>query len=289
MRARMPIHLETISEDESEGEALSESAGQRTDRPTKMVTSEGDVRLPKRAGKFSVPSWLTTSDSFRVSASRYPRPLYLLAPFLGIPRLEEFIRRFLYDQLYPDSDVIGMDIELEECPTIDSHLHIKLFKSATVLYHAPSDVSGIAGMNREVIRATPSWQNGAPRHDCVLVELDPGVAGFAGMNVAQVQTFLSFKYRGVEYQAALVRWFEKYGDAPCDVTGLWRVRPDHDTRNRRMCSIIHIDTILRCAHLMPVFGSRFTPFFLHHTRTLDVFKLYYVNKYIDYHAFEVAF
>ncbi|RXW13606.1 hypothetical protein EST38_g12246 [Candolleomyces aberdarensis] len=202
MRAHMPVRLETISEDEGEGEVLSESAGQLSEQQVKMVTSEGDVRLPRRA------------------ASRYPRPLYLLTPYLGIPRLEEFIRRFLYDQLYPDSDVMGMDIDLEECPVIDPHLHIKLFKSATVLYHAPSDVSGIAGMSREVIRATPSWQNGAPRHDCVLVELDPGVAGFAGMNVAQVQMFLSFKYQGVEYQAALVRWFEKYGEGPCNVTAL---------------------------------------------------------------------
>jgi hypothetical protein len=206
-----------------------------------------------------------------------------------MPRLEEYIRRFLYDQLYPDSDIIGMDVALGACPAVDSHLHIKLFKSATVLYHAPSDVSGIAGMHREVIRATPSWQHGPPRHDCVFVELDSEVAGFAGMNVAQVQMFLSFKYEGVEYKAALVRWFEKYGAAPCDVTGLWRVRLDHDARNRPMCSIIHIDSILRCAHLMPAFGSRFISPSLHHSKSLEVFQLYYVNKYIDYHAFEVSF
>lgn len=182
-----------------------------------------------------------------------------------------------------------MDVDIEACPVVDPNLHIKLFKSATALYHAPSDVSGVAGMHREVIRATPSWKHGPPRHDCVFVELDSKVAGFEGMNVAQVQMFLSFKYDGVDYKAALVRWLEKYGAEPCSITGLWQVRPDHDARNRRMCSIIHIDTILRCAHLMPAFGSRFIPPSLHHSKTLDAFKLYYVNKYIDYHAFEVAF
>ncbi|RXW18633.1 hypothetical protein EST38_g7221 [Candolleomyces aberdarensis] len=92
MRAHMPVRLETISEDEGEGEVLSESAGHPSEQQVKMVTSEGDVRLPRRA------------------ASRYPRPLYLLTPDLGITGLEEFIRRFLYDQPYPDSDVMGVDM-----------------------------------------------------------------------------------------------------------------------------------------------------------------------------------
>lgn len=96
-----------------------------------------------------------------------------------------------------------MDVDIEACPIIDPNLHIKLFKSATALYHAPSNVSGVAGMHRKVIHATPSWKHGPPQRDCVFVELDSKVAGFEGMNVVQVQMFLSFKYDGVEYKVVL--------------------------------------------------------------------------------------
>ncbi|KAF6751439.1 hypothetical protein DFP72DRAFT_991344 [Ephemerocybe angulata] len=231
--------------------------------PSNMMTSEGDVRLPIRPGTFQ---------------------------YLGIPALEEYIRRFLYDQYYPDSDIIGMDAPLDECPHVDPNLHIKLFLSATALYHAPSDVSGIGGMHREVIRATPSWQKGRPCHDCVYVELDPDEPGFRGMNVAQVQMFLSFKHGGQLFQCALVRWFEPYDDQPCNLTGLWRVQPDMNARGRRrMTLIIHIDSILRSAHLLPVFGTARTPKRFHHSKSLTSYKLFYVNKYIDYHAYEIAF
>jgi hypothetical protein len=183
-----------------------------------------------------------------------------------------------------------MEVDLGACPHIDPNLCIRIFHSATSLYHAPSDLSGIGGMHREVIRATPSWLNGPARHDCVFVEKDPDQAGFRGLNIAQVHFFLSFKHDGTEYECAYVRWFEPFGDEPCDATGLWRVRPDYDYWRRcRICSIIHIDSILRCAHLMPVFGSQFIPSSLHHSQTLHAFKLFYVNKYIDYHAYEVAF
>ncbi|KAF6745171.1 hypothetical protein DFP72DRAFT_993169 [Ephemerocybe angulata] len=228
-----------------------------------MMTSEGDVRLPLRP------------------VSHYPRSLPLLSQHVGLPQLEEHIRRFLFDQLNPESDVIGMDVDLAECPHVDPNLHIKVFRSATALYHAPSDVSGIGGMHREVIRATPSWQKGLPRHDCVFVEEDPEGVGFRGMNVAQ--------HRGREYQCAYVRWFEWFDTEPCSLTGLWRVRPDYTRDRRRMTSIIHIDTILRCAHLLPVFGTSRTPKKLHHSKALNAYKLFYVNKYIDYHAHEVAF
>ncbi|KAF6755521.1 hypothetical protein DFP72DRAFT_811411, partial [Ephemerocybe angulata] len=240
--------------------------------PVGLVTSEGDVRLP------------------RYTSARYPRPLPLLTAYLGgrIP-LEEHIRRFLYDQLNPEADIIGMDVPLDRCPFVDPHLHVSVYTIATALYHAPSDYSGVGAMRREIIRATPSWQNGPPRHDCVYIERDPDEAGFNGLNVAQVRFFLSFKHRNREYQCAYVHWFEAFGEAPCDITGLWRVAPDTSGRaHRRMASIIHIDSILRSAHLIPVYGPRPIPK-VHYSQSLQSFNLFYVNRYIDYHAHETVF
>lgn len=50
------------------------------------------------------------------------------------------------------------------------------------------------------------------------------------------------------------------------------------------------DSIVRAAHLMPVFGSGFTPKHLTPALSLTtIFRGWYVNKYIDHHAFEIAF
>ena len=40
---------------------------------------------------------------------------------------------------------------------------------------------------------------------------------------------------------------------------------------------------------MPVYGNDPIPRYLSFTQTLDTFNSYYVNKYIDHHAFEIAF
>lgn len=223
-------------------------------------------------------------------AGKYPRPLPRLQNYLGLPNLEDHIRRFLYDQLYPDSVLMGMEINIDACPHVDPNLHIKIYHSATSFFHAPSDTSGIGGMQREIIRATPSWQKGPPRHDCVYVESDSEKTGFEGLTVAQVHFFLSFYHRNKLYQCAYVCWFETFGKAPCNITGLWRVKPDIDRRSRRrITSIINIDSILRSAHLLPVYGTRHIPRTLHHSASLDVFRMYYVNRYIDYYAHETIY
>jgi len=65
--------------------------------------------------------------------------------------------------------------------------------------------------------------------------------------------------------------------------------PDISAGGRRMTSIIHIDTILRAAHLIGVAGTHFLPCTFSFSDTLDAFHLFYVNKYADHHAHEIAF
>jgi hypothetical protein len=250
------------------------------------VTSEGDVRLPRHAG-----ACIKTDTRVRLKtyySLGYPKTLAHLSQHLGLPQLEEHIRRFLYDQENPNSNIFGMDIELNACPQVSSTLRIDVYHSASTLYHAPSDLSGIGGMHREYIRATLSWKHGDARHDCVFIEKDADEVGFRALGVAQVQTFLSFYHNDKKYSCALVRWFEAVGDAPCPNTCMWIVQPDIYIRSRRrICTIVHINSILRAAHLIGIGGPTFLPQKISPSQSLYAFKSFYVNKYADHHSYEL--
>jgi hypothetical protein len=51
-----------------------------------------------------------------------------------------------------------------------------------------------------------------------------------------------------------------------------------------------VDSIIRAAHLLPVFrGDAAVPREINFSHMLDIFTAFYINKYIDYHAFETVF
>jgi hypothetical protein len=80
------------------------------------------------------------------------------------------------------------------------------------------------------------------------------------------------------------------GDSPNSNTGMWTVEPDMlDDDGEIFTSIIHLNTIVRAAQLLPVFGHEFVSRTLSFSDTLDEFTSFYVNKYVDHHAFEIAF
>ncbi|KDQ16868.1 hypothetical protein BOTBODRAFT_106110 [Botryobasidium botryosum FD-172 SS1] len=133
-------------------------------------------------------------------------------------------------------------------------------------------------MKREHIRAVPLWRGEHLRHDCIFVEHDVMWLGMRGLGVARVQLFMSLSYNGVEYPCALVSWFSVAGDSPDEDTGMWIVTPDLDANGVQLSSVIHINYILRLAHLMPVFGDKFLPLDFHFSKTLDSFSHYFVNK-----------
>ena len=70
---------------------------------------------------------------------------------------------------------------------------------------------------------------------------------------------------------------------------MWRVKPDFDHWQQCVCSVIHLDSILHAAHLLPIFGEEFIPRNLWFYQSLCAFQLYYVNMYADHHSHEVAF
>ncbi|PBK62152.1 hypothetical protein ARMSODRAFT_990497 [Armillaria solidipes] len=221
----------------------------------------------------------------RTRERRYPRSLSLLADHIHQPQLPALLRRFLYDQLRQEDEPSADEVDIDDCPEISSKIYV--YHSAIASFYAPSDISGIRGMRRERIRSTPSWY-GHPRRDCAFVMEDESTAGFRGMSIVRVQMFLSFEHRGTVYPCALVHWFKKTSRSPDRKTGMWVVQPER-RYTRPVLSVVHLDTLLRGAHLMPVFGPDPVPLKFHYASSLDCFKAFYVNKYADHHANEIVF
>jgi hypothetical protein len=68
---------------------------------------------------------------------------------------------------------------------------------------------------------------------------------------------------------------------------MWMVEPELDRRGERRMNIIHIDTILRGAHPIGIYS--FLPRHFKYSDTLDRFDAFYINKYAEHHANEIAF
>lgn len=212
-----------------------------------------------------------------------------LAKEIKQPDLVPLIRQFLYQQLHPDSPDYS-DSSMSAPPALpffDEPLSI--YPSAVAVFHAPSDICGIGGMRRERIRAVPSWRRGAGRYDCVFVNSDSDEPGMLGLEVARARRFFSFTFRGKLYPCALVHWYSRLGDGPDEDSGMWIVRRDLGEDGAPKACILHLDTIVRAAHLIAMYGDVWVPKGASHTQSLDLFESYYINKYIDHHAFETAF
>jgi hypothetical protein len=204
--------------------------------------------------------------------------------------LEDLVRRFLfYDQ---NPTFLGIP-PLALCPTTHNVKKLAVYHSATAVFCAPSNPSGIGSLYRETIRCTPKWQTGdtvAHRRDCVVLNTGSDAPGMRGLNVARVHLFFSFEIGDQSFSCALVHEFFKTFHDPDPDNGMWVVEPDLDRDNYRVMSVIHVDSIIRAAHLLPVFqGDMTVPREIDFSHTLDIFTAFYVNKYIDYHAFETLF
>ncbi|KAI9069591.1 hypothetical protein FKP32DRAFT_1559404, partial [Trametes sanguinea] len=164
---------------------------------------------------------------------------------------------------------------------------ISVYYSATAVFYAPSDPSGLGGMRREIIRAAPEWRKRSSRFDCVFVNRSNDLPGLLGMNVARVRLFFAFRYQSRRYECALVHWFKRIADVVDEDTGMWLVEPSFVNRRTPLLSVIHLDTIVRGAHLIGATVGDRVPQGTESHNSLDKFKTFYVNKYVDHHAFEL--
>ncbi|KAH7906148.1 hypothetical protein BJ138DRAFT_1138085 [Hygrophoropsis aurantiaca] len=144
-------------------------------------------------------------------------------------------------------------------------------------------------MRREHIRACPMWRNKHSRNDCVFVSADPHAEGMRGLEVARILCFFSFRFEGNKYPCAVIRWFQKVDDEADEDTGMWVVQPGYNEDGTQHTVVIHIDTIYRAAHLIPMYGPEFIASDIKYYHSYDAFRSFYVNKFADHHAFEIAF
>jgi hypothetical protein len=207
--------------------------------------------------------------------------------------LTRLIQEFVHGQQYPESSPRN----ISNLPPF--YEKITIHTSSVGTFHAPSDLSGIAGMKRERIHAVDGWRKGPGRYDTLFIntgiddadqdEDSPSLHGFLSLEVARARLFFSFVLDGVNYPCALVHWYTRTSNTPSDVTGMYVVEPEYLPNGQPAVTVVHLDTIYRAAHLLPVFLGH--PPLGKHQRyedTLDLFPEFYVNKYIDHHAFEVV-
>lgn len=215
----------------------------------------------------------------------YPRSVEDLADFIDQPRFPELLRLFLYYQLNPDSDV---DVDIDDCPYFEGP--IRVYHSAVARFYSPSDLCGAGGMYRERIRSNPNWQGEYARRDTVFVQTNAELDGMPGMAIARALLFFSFRFNNIYYPCVLVSWLVT-GDEPDDDTGLWVVQPEFEgngSNRRRRLDVIHLNSVARAAHLLPLYGSSSIPEDLHFSDALDAFRAYFVNRYADHHSHDFA-
>jgi hypothetical protein len=213
--------------------------------------------------------------------------LHEAAELLQLPSFPKLLRKFLHEQLRHDNTTAAL-------PSSRNGLRIggriRVFFSALAIFYAPSDISGISSMRHEHIRATSSWRSGQARYDTVLVNSDPEVEGVRGFEVARVFLFFSFQHENKEYPCALVQWYSHVGSEPDEDTGFWMVEPDTlaDDTGDPYLGIIHLDSIYRAVHLLPAHqDSTFVERTITMDSSLDIFQLFYINRFADHQSFEV--
>ncbi|KIJ63554.1 hypothetical protein HYDPIDRAFT_92089 [Hydnomerulius pinastri MD-312] len=198
---------------------------------------------------FAIFFWFLVADLCPNIERGYPNTLDDVARDIDQPRLPELTRRFLYDQLNPVAALSSADVELEQCPRVPGP--ISVFHSAVAQFYAPSDLCGDGGMRREFIRSCPLWRGEHPRRDTVFITTHSEEEGMHGM-----------------------------------VTGMWVVKPEYTPSGRRSLAVVHLDSIARVAHLLPVYGPSVLPEDLHFSQSLDAFRAFYVSRYADHHMHE---
>ncbi|KAF8261622.1 hypothetical protein EI94DRAFT_1773380 [Lactarius quietus] len=217
-----------------------------------------------------------------------PHNLFSPSQKIRQPDLPQLAHQFLFTALNPDTPIPEAVSDLLEITG-----KINVYNLAHVVFYSPSNFSGLRGMHHKRIRSAVSWHSGQPWHDCIFIENSdsPDAPGFKSLLVAQVYLkLLKLKCQNTD-ACTLIHWFSTVGDAPDDESTMWIIKPDYLPGNKPFLEVVHLDSILRSAHLIGVAGCDFLPSHpkLEFLMALDLFKLFYVNKFADHHAYKITF
>jgi len=220
------------------------------------------------------------SQSEGVLVVGYKIEIAELATSIDDHQLPDLFRRFLYDLQSPGSS----DVSIHACPQF--HDKISVVSSASTVYFAPSDSTGMSGLRKERIHTSPSWRKRSARYDTVLIK-NGLQSGPNGLSVAHLRLLFSFEFEEVKHCAALVQWFTFVDESPDKDTGMWIVERKVRADGLPHVGFISTKDILRNCHLIPVYGTIKVPLKISAQDSLVAFKTYYLNRYIDHHAFEI--
>lgn len=98
----------------------------------------------------------------------------------------------------------------------------------------------------------------------------------ASMEAARAVLFLSFTHKEKKYQCAVIEWFTTRPKR-CPQTGMWIVDRDYERDGSRSMELIHLDTVIRGAHLIPIYGENFVSIDLTSDVSLDKYDSFHVN------------
>ena len=181
------------------------------------------------------------------------------------------------------------EVDATSSPFIYIPDKIYVYSSAIATFHAPSDLCGTGGMCCECIHAVSSWRHGRPQYDCILVNTDDFQQGMCGMNVTCARLFFSVTMNHIKYPCVLFHWYSLVGDSPDEDMGMWVVKLDILDNGQPQTTVIHLDTIVHLAHLLPIYRERWVPRGIKYMDSLDTFSQFYVSKFTDCHTFKIAF
>ena len=163
---------------------------------------------------------------------------------------------------------------------------VSIYNSEVATFFSLSNPSSIHGMWHERICLTSSWRGFGLRYNCTFVVEDDTKPGMKGMVIVRVKLLFSVNYDGGQYPCTLVEWFDRVWHDP--ITGMWIVCPAF-TCGRWEKLVIHLESLMHAAHLIPIYENQKMLLDFHYGYSLDAFEAYYINKYIDHHANEIAF
>ena len=190
------------------------------------------------------------------------------------------IQEFIHSQHHPESSPHN----ITNLPPF--YEKITIHTSAVTTFHTFSDPSGVGGMKCECIHAVGHWWKGLgcydmlfinTHHDNVdLIHLHGGSWPWGG-------SCAPFLFIHSWWSEISMHWVSCTTDTLSDITGMHVVEPDCLPDGRPVTVVVHLNTVFRVVHLLPIFSKH-----QHHEQTLDLFSEFYINRYIDYHAFEVV-
>ncbi|KAJ2921951.1 hypothetical protein H1R20_g15145, partial [Candolleomyces eurysporus] len=201
----------------------------------------------------------------------YPQAIEVLAQAISMPQFANAFLDYLFRARFPTQQP---PVDIARAIFFTGRIYVH--HSAVCRFFAPSDACGAGGMQHQIIRCNPTWRQKG-RYDTVFVS-ESDEPGMAGMMIAQLRLLFSFNdpVTGLDHECALVNWFPLIADEPDQTTGMWIVEREEEEGEAggfyQPLQVISLATIVRGAHLLPVYGKGYLPENFDFADSLEAFQ-----------------